>query len=296
MSAFLKLRGGARPGRSCSSRPSRAARRALLVHRLPPAQGRCAGRSAIGGDPYALAAAELGRVQRRRRCADLPPFAGGAVGFFAYDLVRTVEPLGEPNPDALGAARPGADAHRRAGRLRPPQAHGDGARQRLRRATISRPPTPGGRRRSREVRWRLAGPVPRPARPPDRRSRRSRVHRRTCRASSSRRWSRRIIEYIYAGDAYPGRALAALVGARAGRGVLDLPRPARRQPEPVHVLPGLRRLRDRRRQPRAADHGQRARRSRRARSPAPARAARPPRRTGASPRSCSPTRRSAPST
>ncbi len=32
----------------------------------------------------------------------LPPFAGGAVGVFAYDLVRTVEPLGEPNPDPLG--------------------------------------------------------------------------------------------------------------------------------------------------------------------------------------------------
>ena len=30
------------------------------------------------------------------------PFAGGAFGFFAYDLVRTVEPLGEPNPDQLG--------------------------------------------------------------------------------------------------------------------------------------------------------------------------------------------------
>ncbi len=27
---------------------------------------------------------------------------GGAVGFFGYDLVRTVEPLGEPNSDALG--------------------------------------------------------------------------------------------------------------------------------------------------------------------------------------------------
>jgi anthranilate synthase component 1 len=30
------------------------------------------------------------------------PFAGGAVGCFAYDLVRTVEPLGRPNPDPLG--------------------------------------------------------------------------------------------------------------------------------------------------------------------------------------------------
>ncbi len=33
---------------------------------------------------------------------EMPPFAGGAVGFFGYDLVRTVEPLGDPNPDPLG--------------------------------------------------------------------------------------------------------------------------------------------------------------------------------------------------
>jgi anthranilate synthase component 1 len=32
----------------------------------------------------------------------LPPFGGGAVGFFGYDLVRTVERLGPPNPDPLG--------------------------------------------------------------------------------------------------------------------------------------------------------------------------------------------------
>jgi anthranilate synthase component 1 len=30
------------------------------------------------------------------------PFLGGAVGFFGYDLVRTVEPLGEGGPDPLG--------------------------------------------------------------------------------------------------------------------------------------------------------------------------------------------------
>ena len=36
------------------------------------------------------------------RREDLPAFPGGAVGFFGYDLVRTVEPLGEPNPDPLG--------------------------------------------------------------------------------------------------------------------------------------------------------------------------------------------------
>ncbi|HEX3689615.1 MAG TPA: anthranilate synthase component I [Solirubrobacteraceae bacterium] len=53
------------------------------------------------GDPYALAAEELRRV-RAAPLPDLPPFAGGAVGMFAYDLVRTVEPLGEPNPDPVG--------------------------------------------------------------------------------------------------------------------------------------------------------------------------------------------------
>jgi anthranilate synthase component 1 len=53
------------------------------------------------GDPYAIAgeAAAL----RQATFPDAPPFTGGAVGFFGYDLVRTVETtLGEPNPDVLG--------------------------------------------------------------------------------------------------------------------------------------------------------------------------------------------------
>jgi anthranilate synthase component I len=52
-------------------------------------------------DPYAGVAERVGAF----RLADvegLPPFPGGAVGLFAYDLVRTVEPLGEPNADPLG--------------------------------------------------------------------------------------------------------------------------------------------------------------------------------------------------
>jgi len=56
---------------------------------------------ADGGDPYALAAAEVAR-HRQAPLPGLPPFTGGAVGFFGYDCVRAVEPLGDPNPDALG--------------------------------------------------------------------------------------------------------------------------------------------------------------------------------------------------
>jgi anthranilate synthase component I len=52
-------------------------------------------------DPYAAVSDYLGRY-RIAPVEGLPPFAGGAVGIFGYDLVRTVEPLGEPNPDPLG--------------------------------------------------------------------------------------------------------------------------------------------------------------------------------------------------
>jgi anthranilate synthase component I len=52
-------------------------------------------------DPYAGVSDYLSRY-RLAPVDGLPPFAGGAVGFFGYDLVRTVEPLGEPNPDPIG--------------------------------------------------------------------------------------------------------------------------------------------------------------------------------------------------
>jgi anthranilate synthase component 1 len=52
-------------------------------------------------DPYAAVADYLGRFEIAEP-DQLPPFAGGAVGFFGYDLVRTVEPLGQPNPDPIG--------------------------------------------------------------------------------------------------------------------------------------------------------------------------------------------------
>jgi anthranilate synthase component 1 len=108
VSAFLKLRTGV-GGEGGAAHPS------FLLESAE--QGRVGRFSFIGvrprtvlrwslgdaGDPYALAQAELAR---RRAPAAVPglelPFAGGAVGFFAYDLVRTVEPLSAPGPDPLG--------------------------------------------------------------------------------------------------------------------------------------------------------------------------------------------------
>ena len=53
------------------------------------------------GDPYALASEMVERYDVAKLPGG-PPFQGGAVGIFGYDLVRTVEALGEPNPDPLG--------------------------------------------------------------------------------------------------------------------------------------------------------------------------------------------------
>ena len=66
------------------------------------------GRLTVGGDerelddPYAAVAEELSRY-RIAPIEGLPPFVGGAVGLFGYDLVRHAEPsIGPGNPDVLG--------------------------------------------------------------------------------------------------------------------------------------------------------------------------------------------------
>ena len=151
------------------------------------------------GDPYALAAAELGRL-RVAPLPDLPPFAGGAVGLFAYDLVRTVEPLGPPKPDPIGLpdlALMLTDALVAFDHLKHTvtviaNVYGDDdldASYARAAETIA------------EVRWRLAGPVPRSPRPPapDRTIRplEANMTREQFEANVAR-----IIKYIYAGDAF----------------------------------------------------------------------------------------------
>jgi anthranilate synthase component I len=151
------------------------------------------------GDPYELAASELSHVSAAP-LEGLPPFAGGAVGMFAYDLVRTVEALGEPNPDPVGLpdlalmlsdtlvvfdhlkhtitvlANVYADEELEASYKRALE-------------TIS------------EVRWRLSGPVPRPARPPAR-DREAPSFEPNMSREQFEAMVARIVEYIYAGDAF----------------------------------------------------------------------------------------------
>jgi len=98
ISAFLKLRGDGPAFLLESAEQGRVGRWSFIGFKP-----RSVLRWSLGdpGDPYALAAAEVAR-HRQAPLPDLPPFSGGAVGCFGYDLVRTVEPLGEPNPDPVG--------------------------------------------------------------------------------------------------------------------------------------------------------------------------------------------------
>ncbi|MCK9250849.1 MAG: chorismate-binding protein [Solirubrobacteraceae bacterium] len=102
VSAFLKLR-AAHPGEPAflleSADQGRVGRYSFLGVR--PSRT-VVWRLGDPGDPYALAQDTVAGGLRVAPVADLPPFVGGAVGVFAYDLVRTVEPLGDPNPDPLG--------------------------------------------------------------------------------------------------------------------------------------------------------------------------------------------------
>jgi anthranilate synthase component 1 len=112
VSAFLKLRAGEPEGAPCflleSAEQGQVGRYSFVGIRPRAVLRWSEGVLSESGeddrdaaDPYAAVAERLGRFQLAP-VEGLPPFAGGAVGFFGYDLVRTVEPLGEPNPDPLG--------------------------------------------------------------------------------------------------------------------------------------------------------------------------------------------------
>src|SRR4051812_43956486 len=100
VSAYLKLRGDGPSFLLESAEQGQKVGRWSFLGFRPRAVIRVEG----GGppDPYSLVTDELARY-RIAPLDGLPPFAGGAVGLFGYDLVRSTEPtVGEPNPDEVG--------------------------------------------------------------------------------------------------------------------------------------------------------------------------------------------------
>jgi anthranilate synthase component I len=162
-------------------------------------------------DPYAAVADELARY-RIATLDGLPPFAGGAVGLFGYDLVRSAEPtVGLANPDEAGIpdlalmitdlmvafdhlrhevtvlANVFVDGHSGAGDARP-LVHGDDVERSYEQAAAA----------IAEVKEKLAGPVPQRGvgrqDPPEFFSNLGR--------DGYGAAVERAIEYIHAGDAY----------------------------------------------------------------------------------------------
>src|SRR5579871_154066 len=99
VSAFLKLRGAGPAFLLESAEEGKRIGRFSFIGFRPREVLRWT--LADGGDPYEIAAAAVGRYSQAPQ-PGLPPFSGGAVGFFGYDLVRAVEPLGPPRADPLG--------------------------------------------------------------------------------------------------------------------------------------------------------------------------------------------------
>ncbi len=151
------------------------------------------------GDPYALAAEELRRF-RPAPLEDLPPFAGGAVGMFAYDLVRAVESLATPNPDPIGLpdlALMLTDALVVFDHLK----HTVTVLANVYAEDDLEASYAGATEMIAEIRWRLQGPVPRPRRPPQHNRQVPHFESNLTREQFEGNVAR-IIEYIYAGDAY----------------------------------------------------------------------------------------------
>jgi anthranilate synthase component I len=155
---------------------------------------------ADGGDPYTLAAERLASFSQAPM-ADAPPFTGGAVGFFGYDLVRAIEPLGDAGPDPLGLP----DMALMLTDVLVVFDHLKHTVEILANANLTDEPDidrayAGAAQAIAEVRSQLAGSVPRAAGSAQRREApefRSNVTR-----AQFEGMVRRIIDYIYAGDAF----------------------------------------------------------------------------------------------
>jgi anthranilate synthase component 1 len=196
VSAFLKLRGAGPAFLLESAEQGQKVGRWSFIGYKPRSVLRWS--LADGGDPYRMAAAAVAEHRQTVR-PGLPPFAGGAVGFFGYDCVRAVEQLPGPGPDTIGLpdmALMLSDVIVAFDHLKHTT------------TVLANVDTNGNVDEAyasavaaiREVRDRLAGPLPRPSAPIPERPEpawKSNMARETFEGMVSR-----IIEYVHAGDAF----------------------------------------------------------------------------------------------
>ncbi len=204
VSAFLKLRELA-PGEPCFLLESAEQGQRMGRFSFIGFQPRSVLRWSLGdgGDPYELAAAQVGRFRQAPLTgpAAAIPFLGGAVGFFGYDLVRTVEPLGEPNPDPLGLP----DMALMLSDVLVVFDHLKHTVTIVANADLEADPDPGrahaaAARSIAEVKARLAGPVP--SAPDGAATREPPQFHSNMPRGDFEAMVARIVEYIYAGDAF----------------------------------------------------------------------------------------------
>ena len=180
---------------------------ALVAERVARYRQAPLGGTAVGemtGEGPRVPAGTRGGAEERRAKAptsDGPPFTGGAVGFFGYDLVRTVEPLGEPNKDEVGLpdmALMLTDALVVFDHLKHTVtilANAD-----LERASSLEDGLAQAKRTIGEIRCALAGPVPSPT--GGQRSRSMPEFVSNMEESQFEGMVKRIVQYVYAGDAF----------------------------------------------------------------------------------------------
>src|SRR4051812_12817855 len=195
VSAFLKLRGGGPAFLLESAEQGQKVGRWSFIGYKPRSVLRWS--LGDGGDPYALAAAAVAEHRQAAR-PDLPPFAGGAVGFFGYDCVRAVERLPGPNPDRVGLP----DMALMLSDVMVAFDHLKHTTTVL--ANVDADDVEAGYERAvkaiGEVRARLAGPLPRPAEPIPERAEPAWEANMTRAAFEG--MVARIVEYVHAGDAF----------------------------------------------------------------------------------------------
>jgi anthranilate synthase component 1 len=189
----------------------------------------------------------------------LPPMSAGLFGYLGYDMVRAMERLPEPNPDALGVPGRGPDpAHRHGGVRRGARRDLAGDPLRPQAGVPARAAYEGALARLEAVAEALEGPLPPEARPHPVELQVPPALSNTG-ADAYAAMVARAKEYIAAGDIFQVVLSQRFDAPLPAPGALPLPVLRRVNPSPLPVLPRLRGVPDRLLEPRDPGAGARRR-------------------------------------